>query len=256
LDKKVVNVAVVAAIAGLLLGYVAGYFGTNVASLEQRINSLESQIDSLESQLNIAELQKNNLQTWLSNNITYYEGQIVNLESQITTKDATINQLTSQISTLQNQIEDLQRQQETQILGVYFSPNGGCENQVISWINRANSTIHILIYSFTIDRIGDALVVAHNRGVNISIVFEKEQMIQECEYRKLKAEGINVRNDTNSGLLHDKIMIIDGTIVLTGSFNYSVAGEEKNNENLIIVRSTSVAGIYEAEFERIWNQSV
>jgi hypothetical protein len=165
----------------------------------------------------------------------------------------------TQITSLETQIEELQSQVQQdpirEILGVYFSPDGGCEDQILYWIDRANSSIEILIYSFTLDSIGDALVEAHGRGVEVQVVFEVGQIIQSSEYWKLKEAGIDVRNDTNSGDMHDKIMIIDGIIVLTGSFNYSQKAEETNNENLLIINSTTIATTYGEEFTRIWDVS-
>jgi len=178
------------------------------------------------------------------------------VSSQITDLQRQVSTLQTQILSLQGQIETLQSQISTRILGVYFSPDGGCEDQIRYWIRRANSTIHILIYSFTLDSIGDALIEAYQRGVEVRVVFEKQQITKYSEYLKLKAAGVPVRNDTNPNLMHNKVMIIDGIIVLTGSFNYSAAGEEENNENLIVISSLEVAEIYEEEFERIWIASV
>lgn len=148
------------------------------------------------------------------------------------------------------------RRAKLQVLGIYFSPNGGCEDQILNWINNANSSIHILIYSFTLDVVSDALISSHQRGIEVEVVFEKQQITEYSEYQKLRAVGVPVRNDTNPDLMHDKIMIVDGIIVLTGSFNYSAAAEEGNNENLIVIKSMDVATTYEQEFQKIWNQSV
>jgi phosphatidylserine/phosphatidylglycerophosphate/cardiolipin synthase-like enzyme len=157
---------------------------------------------------------------------------------------------------LQFQLSALQQQITTRIVGIYFSPQGGCEDQVFNWISRANMSVHILIYSFTLDSLGDALVAAHARGVEVKVVFEKGEIIASSQYSRLKAAGISVRNDTNSRDMHDKVLIVDGIIVLTGSFNWSTKAEEYNNENLIVINSTYVAGVYEQEFQKIWNTGV
>jgi phosphatidylserine/phosphatidylglycerophosphate/cardiolipin synthase-like enzyme len=39
-------------------------------------------------------------------------------------------------------------------------------------------------------------------------------------------------------------MIIDGEIVITGSFNFTKAAEEKNAENLLIIKDKDLAGKY------------
>jgi len=136
--------------------------------------------------------------------------------------------------------------------GVFFSPDGGCKDAVISWINKANSTIHILIYSFTLDDVSNALIEATDRGVDVKIVFDSSQISQYSEYDRLNDAGIDVKKDTNSALMHNKVMIVDEKIILTGSFNWSQNAEERNNENLIVIESVEVSSIFEEEFEKIW----
>ena len=217
-------------ILSLALGLILGVFlGSSYQG--SALNELNQQI---------ADLRKENqdLTLWLRGNITFYEEKLGSLEDEI--------------NLLRSRLESLQTQANTTVLGIYFSPRGGCESQVIRWIGRANRSIHILIYSFTLDSISDALIEAHNRGVEVKVVFEKNQITKYSEYQKLRAAGISVRNDTNSGYMHDKVMIIDEVIVLTGSFNWSAHAEKVNNENLIIIKSLYVASVYEGSLpERI-----
>jgi len=139
---------------------------------------------------------------------------------------------------------------------VFFSPNGGCMSRLVHWIDSANSSVHVLIYSFTLDEVGKALVSALHRGIDVKVVFEKDQISQYSEYGTLRAVGVPVKNDTNSALMHDKIAIVDGNIVLTGSYNWSSTAEERNNENLLVIRDPTLAQRFEAEFQRIWRESV
>jgi len=185
--------------------------------------------------------------------VSEYEDKIRALKAETSDLQSKLEQAYSEIKSLQNQISNLNRQ--LRILGIYFSPRGGCEDEIIHWIDQANKSIHILIYSFTLDSIGDALIRAHKRGVEVKVVFEEDQITRYSEYQRLKAAGIEVRNDTNPRLMHDKVMIIDGIIVITGSYNYSRSAEEYNNENLIVILSDQVASIYEEEFQKIWRQS-
>ena len=207
---------------GVALGYALGLSSIDVSEYESKIRALKAETSGLQSKLERA----------------YSE----------------IKSLQSQISNLNRQLKILGTQQ-LRILGVYFSPRGGCEDEIIRWIDRANKSIHILIYSFTLDSIGDALIRAHKRGVEVKVVFEEDQITRYSEYQRLKAAGIDVRNDTNPRLMHDKVMIIDGIIVITGSYNYSRSAEEYNNENLIVILSDRVASMYEEEFQKIWRQS-
>ncbi|MEM2929060.1 MAG: phospholipase D family protein [Nitrososphaerota archaeon] len=137
----------------------------------------------------------------------------------------------------------------------YFSPKGGCEKAIIEWINKANKSIHIMIYSFTLDSISDALILAYKKGIEVLIIFEKEQISTYSEDIKLKNAGINVKYDSNPASMHNKVMVIDSKVVLTGSFNWSSQAENKNNENLLIIIDNEIAELYEKEFQKIWNES-
>jgi phosphatidylserine/phosphatidylglycerophosphate/cardiolipin synthase-like enzyme len=135
-----------------------------------------------------------------------------------------------------------------------FSPGGKCANLVIKWIQRANSTIHIMIYSFTLDNVRDALIQAKNRGVDVKIVMDREQAGgQGSEYGTLKNAGIDVRLDSNPHLMHDKVAVIDGHIILTGSFNWSAAGNNDNNENLVVLDSQAWSAAFEIQFQQIYS---
>lgn len=178
------------------------------------------------------------------------------LEGEVQTLQADYRLLNSSYLALQEAYAQVLQMQENDVKGVYFSPNGGCEQTVLTWVGRANATIHVLIYSFTLDSVGDALLDAYGRGVEVKVVFEKGQVTQYSEYRRLGDAGVPVRNDTNSDYMHSKVMIVDGIVVLTGSFNWSANAEENNNENLIVLEGESIGSVYEADFQKIWNESV
>ena len=142
------------------------------------------------------------------------------------------------------------------LLETCFSPGGNCVSRVAYWIGRANSSIHILIYSFTLNAIGDALVQAKQRGIDVKIVWDKSNWNDSgSEYQKLKDSGIEVRIDYRHGLLHDKVAIIDKQIIITGSFNWSQAANQENRENLVVIDSQAWALAYEKQFQQIWNSS-
>ena len=171
---------------------------------------------------------------------------------------------TAYVTSLQNQSVTttlLEQVTVTQITGTgaqlveyCFSPGGDCASVLIRWISSARTSIHVLIYSFTLDNVREAVIQAKKRGVDVKIVFDEEQAPgQGSEYSNLKAAGVDVRVDTGSGLMHDKVAIIDSHIIITGSFNWSQAGNQENNENLIVIDSSSWAAAYEQQFQLIYN---
>lgn len=143
----------------------------------------------------------------------------------------------------------------SEVIGIYFSPHAGCENAVLEWVQKANQSLHILIYSFTLDSIGDALIARHKQNIDVKVVFEKDQISQYSDYQRLRDVGVQVRSDTNSGYMHNKLMVVDGNYVLTGSFNWSSNAENVNDENLVVLRGSQTASAYESEFSKVWDQS-
>ncbi len=162
--------------------------------------------------------------------------------------------ITQQVTVTSRITSTIQLPGGTGLIEYAFSPGRKCADVVIKWIQRANSTIHILIYSFTLDNVRDALIQAKNRGVDVKIVMEKENWNGTgSEYTTLKNAGIAIRLDSNHALMHDKVAIIDGHIVLTGSFNWSAAGNEDNNENLVVLESQAWSAAFEIQFQQIYS---
>jgi phosphatidylserine/phosphatidylglycerophosphate/cardiolipin synthase-like enzyme len=139
---------------------------------------------------------------------------------------------------------------------VCFSRAERCDDLLTGLIRGAKDRIYVAIYSFTSDRLAEALIEARRRGVDVRVVMERrEANVTGSEYPRLLGAGVDVRLDANPGLMHHKFMVIDGEIVVTGSYNWSAAAEERNDENLVVIRDRGVAGAFEREFERIWSQS-
>jgi len=240
--------SIVASLISLIIGVAGGY----TISYEE-ISTLSTDYTNLNSAYN--ELEMNN--TLLQSEISILETKLSNLNATHERLNDDYCDLNKSYSNLQKAYEQLEEDaNRTSILGAYFSPDGECEAKVIEWIGKANYTLHILIYSFTLDPVGDALIDAQAEGIDIKVVFEKSQISQYSEYSKLKDAGIPVRNDTNSKLMHHKVMIVDNAVVLTGSFNWSQNGQEYNNENLVILRDEDVALNYSEGFWNIWNAGV
>jgi phosphatidylserine/phosphatidylglycerophosphate/cardiolipin synthase-like enzyme len=119
---------------------------------------------------------------------------------------------------------------------VYFSPSGGCTEAILGQINEAKTEILIQAYSFTSQPIARALIRAHQRGVKITALLDKSNRSQQYSAATfLKNMEIPVFIDDKHAIAHNKIMIIDNRVVITGSFNFTAAAENKNAENLLIL---------------------
>lgn len=136
---------------------------------------------------------------------------------------------------------------------VYFCPSFECEEKVISTLNSAESSVYFLAYSFTHQEIADVLIEKHNGGLDVRGIMEKQGINGiDSKYQKLIDYGVKVKTDKNKYLLHDKVFIIDGSIVITGSANPSQAGYLRNNENVVIIKDKEIAEKYLEEFNNLY----
>lgn len=136
---------------------------------------------------------------------------------------------------------------------VRFSPDGGCTDAIVREINAAKTSVLVQAYSFTSTPIAKALVAAHKRGVDIRVIVDKSQRGEKhtsADY--VRNSGIPVSIDARHNIAHNKIMVIDGATIITGSFNFSKNAEEDNAENLLVIRSPELAAQYIAN----WNAHV
>ncbi len=120
---------------------------------------------------------------------------------------------------------------------VFFSPRGGCTDAIIREINYAQNEILVQAYFFTSAPIAKALLDAHKRGVKVEAVLDKSQRSEKYTSATfLLNEGIPVTIDDRHAIAHNKIIIIDRSVLITGSFNFTKSAEEKNAENLLILK--------------------
>ncbi len=132
-----------------------------------------------------------------------------------------------------------------------FSPRGGCTQLIVDTLAGARSTILVQAYSFTSEPIAQALVDAHRRGVDVAVIVDKSQRTEDdARIQPLLDAGIPVLIDAAHAIAHNKVMVIDGTTVLTGSFNFTQAAEERNAENLLVIRDAALTAKYAAN----WHQ--
>jgi phosphatidylserine/phosphatidylglycerophosphate/cardiolipin synthase-like enzyme len=145
----------------------------------------------------------------------------------------------------------LRAQQGPQDLKAYFSPDGGCTQAVVDALNGAKKTILVQAYSFTSAPIAKALAEAKHRGVDVRVILDKSQRTERYSGATyLVNEGIPTFIDAAHKIAHNKVMVIDGQTVITGSFNFTKAAESGNAENvLLILHAPELAARYTAHWQ-------
>lgn len=128
---------------------------------------------------------------------------------------------------------------------VYYSPDGGCTAACVATIDAGKKTIFVQAYSFTSLPIAQALIRAKSRGVVVQAIFDKSDKNGNGTLVPIVANaGISTFIDPKHAIAHNKIMIIDGGIVITGSFNFTKAAESSNAENMLIIHGRKLAVRY------------
>jgi len=127
----------------------------------------------------------------------------------------------------------------------YFSPKGGCTRAIVEELERAKSEVHVAAYSFTSREISAALIAAHQRRVKVLIIADKSDLNEKySRLSELRQAGIDIYIDSAHAIFHDKFVVIDGAVVLTGSFNYTFSAETHNAENLLVIHNQPLAKSY------------
>ncbi|HZL34547.1 MAG TPA: phospholipase D family protein [Tepidisphaeraceae bacterium] len=143
-------------------------------------------------------------------------------------------------------------------IAAYFSPGGGCTSAVVAQIEKATQTIDVQAYLFTSPPIAQAITQAYDRGVRIRVVLDKSQKTGHYSSATyLLNHHVPVYIDDQHALAHNKVMLLDGQVLITGSFNFTKSAEENNAENLLIIRDRpKLIAAYQANFDRHFNHSM
>lgn len=137
--------------------------------------------------------------------------------------------------------------------------SGSIEQKLIDHINAARTSIHIASFEFDLTPVAEALIAAHNRGVDVRWVTDDEYGLEadlepgHGQFKMLQDAGIEVRSDSRTALMHNKFWIFDNEILWTGSTNITKNGIFVQNNNTIVFSSPELAAIYEREFQEMWD---
>jgi phosphatidylserine/phosphatidylglycerophosphate/cardiolipin synthase-like enzyme len=137
-----------------------------------------------------------------------------------------------------------------------FSPSPEAVKLVERTIRKAEQTIDVAAYYFTSQKIADALVAAHERGVEVRVLLDKGQ--GKRHYRAVQSlheAGIPIRINRRYAIMHNKYLIIDKKTVETGSFNYTDNAEQRNAENVIVIKNNvTLAKRFMQDWDRLWSE--
>lgn len=138
-------------------------------------------------------------------------------------------------------------------LEVYFAPEDGAAARLLELIDGAQESVAFMAFALTSEEIAAALERRAAAGVEVRGVMDDGQSRgMGSRYPEMRAAGVDVRLDGNPDRMHHKVIVIDGRLVITGSYNFSRSAETQNDENLIVLHDAAVAASFLEEFERVF----
>jgi phosphatidylserine/phosphatidylglycerophosphate/cardiolipin synthase-like enzyme len=141
-------------------------------------------------------------------------------------------------------------------VAVYFSPDGGARSAIVAEIEKAQAEVLVAAYALTDDHITAALLAAAKRGVQVAVVLDRRQTKANHSTGPVLARaGVPTRVDRREPLMHQKVIVIDRSTTLAGSFNFSEAAQTRNAEVLLVVRDPAVAQACAENFQTHWMHS-
>jgi len=135
-----------------------------------------------------------------------------------------------------------------------FESEGNARERIIDLIKDADNSILFMSFVLTDNDITKAIIARHRAGVRVAGVIESGNIGDAgSDLEALRQAGVDVLADGNPYLLHHKVIILDGSIVITGSYNFSASAAENNDENVLILHSPEVAVRYVEEFDSVYS---
>lgn len=127
------------------------------------------------------------------------------------------------------------------------------EHHIINQIEKAQSRLLICVAWFTNETIGAEII--KKAKIDVEVVVDDNVINRNCiNIKRLKSKNFEVSfiKDLNKHyyLMHNKFCIIDNSVVITGSYNWT-KNANTNDENIAVISDKGIAAYYSQEFRRI-----
>ena len=137
----------------------------------------------------------------------------------------------------------------------YFSPGDECPRAIDRALAQATRSADICVFTITDDRLADAILDTHRRGVAVRIITDDAKAEDlGSDVDRFDRAGIPLRVDRSPFHMHHKFAILDARTLLTGSYNWTRGAARDNEENLILTDEPRLASAFSAAFDRLWTR--
>lgn len=151
-------------------------------------------------------------------------------------------------------VMDVQRQSNVvSINTAHFSPGEDCRRRLLDLCLSAKTSLDVSVFTISDDRLYDAIVATHKRGVAVRIITDNDKSLDMgSDVELLIKDGIPVRMDKSPYHMHHKFAVVDRQVLVNGSFNWTRSASDKNQENILVTSEPGLVAAYQNEFEQLW----
>lgn len=137
----------------------------------------------------------------------------------------------------------------------HFSPGDNCPSRIGGLFAAAKTSADVCVFTITDDRISNAIIEAHKRGIRVRVITDNEKAFDPgSDISRMERVGVPVRVDRSSYHMHHKFALFDEELLLTGSYNWTRGAAEYNVENFVITDERRLVNPFGETFERLWKQ--
>lgn len=135
----------------------------------------------------------------------------------------------------------------------YFSPGDPCAQRIAQLFHRTQRQADVCVFTITDNDISEAILAAHRRGIRLRILTDDDKSGDlGSDIARFEQEGIAVRLDRSRYHMHHKFAVFDGSLLLTGSYNWTRGAAQFNEENFLLSYDPRLCQAYAQQFERLW----
>jgi len=146
---------------------------------------------------------------------------------------------------------------QTSLEEAYFFPEDAARglNRLVGCLRHARKSLDICVFTITHNALRDEVIGAHKRGVAVRVLTDNDKAYDlGSDIRTLEGAGVAVRIDKTKNHMHHKFALVDGRLLINGSFNWTRSASRVNQENLQLSNSATQLRLFQREFERLWRQ--
>ena len=137
----------------------------------------------------------------------------------------------------------------------HFSPGNACRGAIQDRLHQARQSVDICVFTLSDDRISEAVLKTHQRGITVRIISDNDKINDEgSDVAFLQRQGVPVRIDRSPYHMHHKFALFDQHVLLNGSFNWTRSASDQNEENIVLTSDPALVKAFAARFESLWER--